>query len=218
MDTKPNEQALRREAIRRRLQGERRVDICRALERSPGWFSKWWRAYQDDPSAGLADRSRAPHTSPDQLPPPVVQAIITARQTLEAAQTPATRYGLIGHRAVQGRLRELKVHPLPRLASIQRVMRVEGLTHALGAGEASAYYPWPMAWGVNAIQATDTLRVTRYVHGGEAIENFHTLDLHSYAAALSQHADATSATARQHLLKSCNYSGMLGMRRAINRS
>jgi transposase-like protein len=192
MDTNTNEQDLRREAIRRRLQGERRVDICRSLERSPGWFSKWWRAYQDDASTDLADRSRVPHTSPHQLPPPVVQAIITARQTLEAAQTPATRYGLIGHRAVQGRLRELKMHPLPSLASIQRVLQAEGLTHALGAGEASAHYPWPVAWGVNAIQATDI--ITRYVHGGEAIENFHTLDLYSYAAGLSQHADSTSAT------------------------
>jgi hypothetical protein len=45
------------------------------------------------------------------------------------------------------------------------------MTHPLGAGEAEAYYPWPVAWGVNAIQATDI--ITRYVHGGAAIENFH---------------------------------------------
>jgi transposase-like protein len=206
MDTNTNEQSLRREAIRRRLPGERRVDICRALDRSPGWFSKWWRAYRADPGIDLADRSRVPHTSPQQLPAAVVQAIITARQTLEAAKTPDTRYGLIGHRAVQSRLRALQVKPLPSLASIQRVMRLEGLTHALGAGEASAYYPWPVPWAVNAIQATDI--ITRYVRGGQAIENFHSIDLYSYAAALSQHADATSATARQHLLQAWAFLGL----------
>src|SRR5688500_11961785 len=115
MDTNLNEQALRREAIRRRLEGERRVDICRALNRSPGWFSKWWRAYRADPSTPLADGSRAPHTSPGQLSAPVVRAIITARRTLDKARTPETRYGLIGHRAVQGRLRDLRVQPLPSL-------------------------------------------------------------------------------------------------------
>jgi hypothetical protein len=37
-----NEQDLRREAIRLRLNGERRKDICRDLERSTQWFDKWW--------------------------------------------------------------------------------------------------------------------------------------------------------------------------------
>ncbi len=206
MDTNTNEPAMRAEAIRRRLQGERRADICRSLHRSLGWFSKWWRAYQANPRATLANRSRRPHTSPRQLPAPVVQAIQTARQTLEAAQTPETRYGLIGHRAVQGRLRELQVQPLPSLASIQRVLRAAGQTHPLGAGQAGAYYPWPVAWAVNAIQATDI--ITRYVRGGQTIENFHTLDLHSYAAALSQYATASSATARQHLLKAWAFLGL----------
>lgn len=206
MDTETNEQGVRREAIRRRLQGERRIDICRSLERSPGWFSKWWRAYQADPRTALADRSRAPQASPSRLSTTLVQAIVMARHILEAAATPETRYGLIGNRAVQGRLRELRVQPVPSLASIQRALQAAGLTHPLGAGEADAYYPWPVAWGVNAIQATDI--ITRYVHGGAAIENFHTIDLYSYAAALSQHADSTSATARQHLLKSWAFLGL----------
>ena len=38
-----NEQALRREAIRRRLQGERRSDICRDLNRATSWFDKMSR-------------------------------------------------------------------------------------------------------------------------------------------------------------------------------
>lgn len=37
----PNEQDLRREAIRRRLNGERRKDTCQDLERSTRWFNKW---------------------------------------------------------------------------------------------------------------------------------------------------------------------------------
>jgi len=206
MDTNPSEQALRQEAIRRRLEGERRCDICRDLDRSTRWFSKWWHEFQGDPQTDLADHSRAPQTSPQKVPERVVQAIIHTRQTLEAAATADTRYGLIGPRAILGRLREVKVHPLPSLTSIQRVLHQADLTHPTGAGQARAYYPWPVPWGVNAIQATDI--ITRYVRGGEAIENFHSLDLFSHAACLTQHAEQTSATTRAHLLKSWAFLGL----------
>ena len=73
MDTHTTEQAVRREAIRRRLQGQPRCEICRDLKRSPRWFTKWWREYQANPQTHLADRSRVPHTSPQRLPPEVVQ-------------------------------------------------------------------------------------------------------------------------------------------------
>jgi hypothetical protein len=206
MDTHTTEQAVRREAIRRRLQGQPRCEICRDLKRSPRWFNKWWREYQANPQTHLADRSRVPHTSPQRLPPEVVQAVINTRRTLEAAQTPQTRYGLIGQRAIQGRLIELAVEPLPSLPSIQRILQRQALTHPIGAGQARAYYPWPVAWGVNAIHATDI--ITRHVRGGETIENFHSLDHYSWAVCLSQHADQTSLTTRAHLLKSWAFLGL----------
>ncbi len=206
MDTNTTEQALRREAIRRRLQGEARCDICRDLKRSPRWFNKWWREYQANPQTDLADHSRAPHTLPHRLPPNVVQAVVNIRRTLEAAQTPQTRYGLVGHRTIQGRLIELAVKPVPSLPSIQRILQRQALTHPVGAGQASAYYPWPVAWGVNAIHATDI--ITRHVRGGQAIENFHTLDHFSWAVCLSPQADQTSAATRAHLLKSWAFLGL----------
>jgi len=199
MDTHTSEQALRREAIRRRLQGEQRCDICRDLERATSWFDKWWAEYRRNPKTDWADRSRAPHTSPHQMPEHVVQAVVSTRRTLEAADTPETRYGLIGRAAVQSELERLEVEPLPSVATIQRIMAAQELTHPLGAGCAAAYYPWPEAWAVNAIQATDI--IARHVRGGEEIDNFHTIDLYSHAVQLTQHADKSSATAVQHLLK-----------------
>jgi len=86
-----SEQVLRREAIRRRLQGERRVDICRDLGRSLPWFDKWWAAYRRNPQTDLTDQSRAPRTSPHRLPLPVEQAVVAVRHALEAAATPQTR-------------------------------------------------------------------------------------------------------------------------------
>src|SRR2546426_3637152 len=198
MDTTTTEQALRREAIRRRLQGEGRSDICRDLNRSRRWFSTWWAEYRRHPQSDLADHTCVPHTAPHQVPAHIRRAVVAVRQTRDAAAAPATRYGLIGHRSVRGELARLGVKPLPSLATIQRILAAQGLTHPRGVASPSAYYPWPVAWEVNAIHATDI--ITRHVRGGEEIENFHTIDPYSHAVSVTQHPDKTSATTRAHLL------------------
>ena len=196
METPTPEQLLRCEAVRRHLCGEKRGDICDDLDRSPSWFDKWWAEYQAHPQTDFADRSRRPHTSPTQTPDEIAHAVIAARQTLEAAATPETRFGLIGPAAIQTHLEGLGIEP-PSVPTIQRLLHAAGLTHPLGAGHDSAYYPWLEAWAVNAIHATDI--ITRHLRGGEEIENFHTLDHYSHAAFLSQHADKSSATSCEHL-------------------
>lgn len=199
MDTDTTERALRQEAIRRHLLGERRCDICYDLRRTTRWFDKWWAEYRRDPGTDFADRSRAPLTSPQAMPPTIVHAVASIRQRLEAADTPTTKYGLIGQGVIRGELERLGIKPLPSLATIQRLLAQHGLTHPLGAGSASAYYPWPIAWEVNAIHATDI--ITRHVRGGEEIENFHTIDHYSHAVYLTQHTDKCSATMGAHLRK-----------------
>lgn len=67
----------------------------------------------------------------------------------------------------------------------------------MGNGKDLAYYPWTIAWEVNAIYATDI--ITRHIHGGEAIENVHTLDLYSHAIYLSQYSEKSSAITCEHL-------------------
>ena len=205
MDTQSTEQDLRCEAIRRRLTGEHRCDICRDLKRSPRWFSKWWAEYLRNPRIDFADRSRVPQTLPHQTPDAVVQAVVSVRQRLEAAATPETRYGLIGPRAIQGQLERLHVTP-PSTATIQRILQAHDLTHPIGAGNDSAYYPWLAAWTINTIHATDI--ITQHIRGGEEIQNFHTIDHYSHAAYLSQHTDKTSATTAAHLVATWSNLGL----------
>lgn len=197
MDNNISEQQVRQEAIRRCLEGERRSDICRDLDRSPGWFSKWWAEYQHNPKTDFGDRSRTPHRSPTQTPAHVEQAVVTVRQILEAAETQETRYGLIGHRAIRAELQRLGVKPLPSQATIQRILARQELTHRRGASTDSAYYPELVAWAPNAIQATDI--ITRHIRGGEVVQNFHTFDHDSHAVHLTPSADKTSGSALAHL-------------------
>ena len=206
MNTCTSEQALRREAIRRHLQGERRCEICRDLGRATSWFDKWWGEYRRNPQTDFADHARAPHVSPQAMPSAVIHAVVAIRHTFEARATPATKYGLIGNRAIRGELERLEIEPLPSPPTIQRILALEGLTHPVGAGSASAYYPWPIAWDVNAIHATDI--ITRHVYGGEEIENFHTIDLYSHAVYLTQQTDKTSSTMGAHLRKTWTNLGL----------
>ena len=205
MDTPTTEQTLRREAIRRLLSGEKPRAIYEDLDRSPRWLDKWWAEYQQNPRTDFADHSRAPQTSPTQTPKGVVQAIVAVRRTLEAGTTPDTRYGLIGPRAIQGQLAALGLDP-PSTATIQRILQAHDLTHPLGAGADAAFYPWLHAQTVNAIHATDI--ITKHLHGGEAIEHFHTIDHYSHAAYLSQQLNKTSATMSEHLLATWSKLGL----------
>lgn len=199
MDSNTNEQALRHEAIRRRLEGESRGAICQALDRSLRWFDKWWAEERQNPLTDFASRSRSPHRSPQQMPASVVAAVLALRQLLEQAATRETRYGLIGAHAIQARLKEVRVSPLPSVPTIQRILAQHHLTHPLGAGTTAAYYPWITAWDINAIFATDI--ITKHLRGGAEIQNFHTIDHYSHAVCLTQHLDKTSRTTCLHLLK-----------------
>ncbi len=196
MDTHIFDQDLRREAIRRRLGGEQRKEICDDLDRSTSWFDKWWAEYQQNPRIAFADRPRAPHGSPTQTPKAVVQAVVSIRQTLEAAATPETRYGLIGSLAIQSQLDHLGIEP-PSETTIQRILRAHGLTHPIGAGNDSAYYPWLNAWAINAIHATDI--ITKHIRGGEEIQNFHTIDHYSHAVSVNQYNTKSAVITSEHL-------------------
>jgi putative transposase len=216
MDSNTNEQALRREAIRRRLEGESRRAICQALERSLRWFDKWWAEYRHNPKTDFASRSRSPHRSPQQMPARVVAAVLALRQLLEQAATPETRYGLIGAQAIWARLKEVRVAPLPSVATIQRILAQHHVTHPLGAGTRAAYYPWIAAWDINAIFATDS--ITKHLRGGAEIQNFHTIDHYSHAVCLTQHLDKTSRTSCVHLLKTWASLGLPDLQQFDNES
>lgn len=187
------EQALRREAIRRRLNGERRREICRDLERSTRWVNKWWAAFRRDPHTDFRDRSRAPVRVKATTPPELERVVVALRHRFEAAPC-----GLIGARAIQGQLGELNLQALPSEATIQRILARHALTHPVGAATDAAYYPWVPLRELRAVQATDI--ISKHLQGGLEIQHFHTLDLVTHAAALSQHLDKTSATTCRHLL------------------
>jgi hypothetical protein len=199
MATQDPEVELRREAVRRRLEGERPCQIAHELGRSRGWVYKWWARFRHAPQHELASRSRAPRAVARKTPAAVERAVVRIRRALEAAKTPATRFGLIGHRAIRAEMERLRVDPLPSLPTIQRILTRHAMTHRAAEAGEPADYPALPARALNAIHATDI--ITRHVRGGQVVQNFHTFDLYSHAVHLTQAADKRSATACLHLIE-----------------
>jgi putative transposase len=208
-----SEPELRREAIRRRLQGERPCDICRDLGRSRRWLERWWARYLADPSADVRDRPHVAHRVANRTPDSVREAILRLRRAFEKADTPRTRFGLIGRRAIRAELTRLGTEPLPSLSTIQRVLSGHGLTRRGDSGE-PAYYPGPVACRPDCIHATDI--ITRRLRGGSVVQNFHTVDEVTHAVVMSQFAAKTSALACQHVLKSWEILGLPHMQKMDN--
>ena len=76
-----SEVALRKEAIRRSLDGESQASIGRVLGRSGRWVGYWLARYNpDDLEGSLQDRSRAPRQPHRKWPEAVRRRVLASRQ------------------------------------------------------------------------------------------------------------------------------------------
>ena len=78
------EQALRKQAIKRYLSGEKPKSIYTDLSRSKYWFFKWLKRYKSGDPNWYKDKPRTPHRQPTALSEVDKQRIITLRQRLES--------------------------------------------------------------------------------------------------------------------------------------
>lgn len=123
-----DELAARHRAITLRLAGRTVKAICAAVGRSKVWFHKWWGRYLEAGPSGLYDLTRSNHHIAQRISPELERTILSVRRRLQAHASPATRYSLIGARAILAELKVLDVHPLPNPRTIERVLERNGLT------------------------------------------------------------------------------------------
>lgn len=172
------EEALREEAINRRLSGQRPCTIYRALGRTKGWFDKWWARYRQEGRPGLKDRSRVPHVIPHKMPSPVEEAMVQIRQVLQQGSDPELKYAFIGAETIQWELKRMGYDPPPSIPAINRALKRRGLIqprqrHA--QEEIKSFCPSPIADGPNRVHQLDI--VTRRIEGWGGIFSFHVIDL-----------------------------------------
>ncbi len=119
------EEELRKEAVRRRLDGESPTEIAVGLGRTTRWVRRWvTRHGEDGHDDGWAQgRSRAPQTNPNRTSDQLRAQVLAARARLVA--NPRAQYGCL---AIQWELRCLGVEPIPPQRTIERIIAREGLS------------------------------------------------------------------------------------------
>lgn len=104
------------------------AQAAKELGRSRAWGHKWWKRFEGGQNwEALRDRSRRPRRQPKKLAEPVCQAIRQARSELEAEAQEKDRLGYAGAYAIQARLKEKNLSPLPSISSIERELRKAGM-------------------------------------------------------------------------------------------
>jgi hypothetical protein len=193
MDEK-HERNLRRQAMRRLMQGERPTHIARALQRSRKWVYTWWQRFAAHGRVGLHSQSRRPHHPAQRYGEDICRLIVRTRRTLE--RNPV---GLQGPDAVRRTLQQGRVRPLPSRATIARVLQREGLTHPpLPPSRSHTYYPHPRPTPHFRLHAMDW--TARYLPGGAKAFVFNTVDYASRDLHSQLYSDKTVQTACAHAL------------------
>lgn len=89
--------------------------LCRQYKISPTTGYKWIRRFEEAGPAGLKDRSRRPHNSPNQTPPEMEQKVLDLRD----------KRGW-GGRKIKRRLEDLGVDNVPPPSTITEILRRHG--------------------------------------------------------------------------------------------
>jgi len=182
---------LRRKAIQLRLRGIRAWKILKTVGRSRAWLSKWEKRFEQFGSPGLKSYSRRPDYAPTASSAGLVRAIVQIRRRFTRQ-----RVGLIGARAIQRELRRLVSRP-PSLATIKRILRVQGLVPQTTIF--LPYFPKPLNTVDGVLHAMDW--TCRYLEDGFKVYAFHTLNLRTRACAQTIASDKSGSTVIAHLFQ-----------------
>lgn len=199
-----DERALRRKAVRFKLQGFKTRAIGRRLKRGRSWVSKWTRRVAQRGRDGLQSQSRRPRHSPQRYANHVRQVVVRVRRALQKRKVGR----LIGARAIEREIRRERLLPKrerPAPSTIKRILHEADLI-TMPRVRPSAYFPQPTACAEYVLQTMDW--TARYLEGGAKVYAFHSLDLESRSLYQTIADNKRAETARAHALKTWQKLGL----------
>ena len=105
---------LRKRAIALHLQGWRKSEIARKMQRSRSWVQRWISRYETEtPRVSLQDHSRAPQKMTWSYPERIKNMVIQIRVEREKGKRTKYQYALVSAQAIYYELRDLHISPLP---------------------------------------------------------------------------------------------------------
>ena len=108
------ESQIRQQAVALHLQGWKKSEIARKLQRSRRWVHRWISRYQaESPTMSLQGYSRAPKQIGWAYPERIKRMVLQLRMERERGKRAKYQYALVSAQAIYYELRELHVSPLP---------------------------------------------------------------------------------------------------------
>ncbi len=189
----------RETAIHLLRSGRTPKQVATQLGRALSWVYKWRKRFGDTQDwSRLQAQSRAARSSSRRLPEAVVQAIRQTRSELEAEAVKPDHLHYIGAPAVQARLEQKGITPLPSTASIERVLRKAGMTRRKHPKEEAVVYPRLHPTAPHQLCQVDIL--PQYLTGGQSVACFEAIDVVSRYPMGQPYPSKRSADAADFLL------------------
>ena len=118
---------LRQRAIALYLQGWKKSEIARKMQRSRRWVHRWIERYDPDaPTVSLQNHSRAPKEMDGLYSERIKKMVWQSREERERGKRAKYQYALVSAQAIYYELRELHVSPLPSPRTIHRWLKRAG--------------------------------------------------------------------------------------------
>lgn len=183
-----DEEGLRRQAVRRRLEGEPESSVAEDLGRSARWVRKWVKRFResDGDQEWFTGRSRAPRRRPQRTPRRIEQLVVEARDKLEA--DPRAQRGAPAV-AWQLRVMGLDDDEIPPQRTIERVIARAGRSKPRRAGgrryePKGVDYPLPARGAApGELHEADPLG-PRWLEGAQRVNSLNVMDVGSHRVAL----------------------------------
>lgn len=188
--------------------------ILHLVQRGRFWLAKWIQRYQEKGFEGLKDRSRVPkriwRKSSDRL----VRKILVIREELESHRTRRSAFSGIGAEAIHWELKQRKVHNVPAIPTIARILSRHGKTGKARAkrnsNSSNQYYPSPKAEKMGDLHQTDLVG-PRHLRGPKGVirfYSFHTVDVAGHTVWTSQFPDKQTISLCAHLVDTWKVMGI----------
>src|ERR1041385_6968686 len=151
------ESELRKRAIALYLQGWKKSEIARKMQRSRRWVHRWIERYEPDtPKLSLQNHSRAPKQREGVYSERIKKMVLHSREERERGKRAKYQYALVSAQAIYYELRELHVSPLPSPRTIHRWLKRAGQIRERKARKApNPTYPVLSCQAVNDVQELD---------------------------------------------------------------
>jgi putative transposase len=151
------ESELRKQAIVLHLQGGKKSEIARKMQRSRSWVDRWIDRYRPEaPTVSLQDHSRAPKHIGWAYPERIKRMVNQIRLERERGKRAKYPYALVSAQAIHYELRELHVSPLPSPRTIHRWLKQAGrISERRSRKPPNPTYPLLPCKAVNDVQELD---------------------------------------------------------------